>query len=159
MQKSIFFKRVLSLLILALLLWALLTAIIYSLISRPVFTRIKVGELQPKAESIADMASSTFLKYDPYFDELIQSSLDFFDAWIFVVDGLSGDFRNTALPSDSASAEPDIRSQISSRMEMLLSGDFASVWFTGRLRNNSAGEVLFVGVPVYLRFGSRSTII
>jgi two-component system sensor histidine kinase ResE len=159
MQKSIFFRRILSLLILAMLLWALLTAIIYSLISRPVFTRIKVGELQPKAESIAAMAASTFLKYDPYFDELIQSSLDFFDAWVFVVDGLSGDFRNTALPAGSAAAEPEIQSQISSRLEMLLSGEYASVWFTGRLRNNPTGEVLFVGVPVYLRFGSRSTII
>lgn len=159
MQKSVFFKRILSLFMLALLLWALLTAMMYSIISRPVFTRIKVSELQPRAESIATMAASTFLRYDPYFDELIQSSTAIFNAWIFVVDGLSGEFRNTALPEESAAAEPEIKDQISSRMEMLLSGSYASVWFTGRLPDSLTGEVLFVGVPVYLRYGSRSTVI
>ena len=159
MQKSIFFRRILALLILALLLWAVLTAVIYSLISRPVFTRIKVGELQPKAESLAGMAASSFLQVDPYFNELIKSSQTFFDAWVFVVDGLSGKFRNTALPDEVSAAEPEIHNLISSRMDMLLEDQYTSIWFTAKLRNGQSGEVLFVGVPVYLRLGTRSTII
>ncbi len=159
MQKSIFFRRILALLLLALLLWAVLTAVIYSLISRPVFTRLKVAELQPKAESLAGMAASSFLQVDPYFNELIRSSQTFFDAWVFAVDGLSGNFINTVLPDEVSAAEPEIRQQISNRMDMILDDQYSSIWFTAKLRSGQSGEVLFVGVPVYLRLGSRSTVI
>ncbi len=159
MFRSVFFRRVLALLLFALLLWAVLTSLIYSVVSRPVFTRIKVNELQPRAESIANMAAHTFLQEDAYFDELLISSLDFFDAWIFVVDGLSREFRNTALPKESSGAEPEIRDHIDSRLDMLLSGEYTSVWFTSRLRQPNTSEMLFIGVPVTLRFGLRSSII
>ncbi|NLO36005.1 MAG: cell wall metabolism sensor histidine kinase WalK [Clostridiaceae bacterium] len=159
MQKSIFFRRVLSLLLVALLLWAVLTALLYSFISRPLFTRIKVGELQPKAETIAAMAAQALMRPDPYFNELITSAQSFFESWIFVVDGLSGEFRNTVLPAEYADAEPKIREQINSRMEMILSGDYTSVWFTGRLPLKTTDEMLYIGVPVTLRFGLQSTII
>ncbi|MBP8989926.1 MAG: HAMP domain-containing protein [Clostridia bacterium] len=159
MHKSVFFRRVLLLLILALLLWALLTALIYNVVSRPIFTRIKVNELQPKAESIAAMASRTFMQSDPFFNELIESSTEFLDVWIFVVDGLSGEFRNSVMPDDALDAEQEIRHLIVSHMDPLLSGQYTSLWFTSRLRNASTGEMLFIGVPVYTRFGVRSTII
>ena len=159
MQKSVFFRRVLSLLLVALLLWAVLTALMYSFISRPLFTRIKVNELQPKAESIAAMAVRALMQPDPYFNELITSAQSFFESWIFVVDGLSGEFRNTVLPAEYADAEPSIREQINSRMDMILSGEYTSVWFTGRLPLTTTGEMLFIGVPVTLQFGLQSTII
>ncbi len=115
MQKSVFFRRVLALLLLALLLWAVLTALSYSFISRSVFTRIKVAELEPKAITVASRASQAYLISDPYFNELIQSAYELFDAWVFVVDGLSKEMRNTALPTDSAAVELEIRTQIENR--------------------------------------------
>ncbi len=160
MQKSIYFRRVLALLLLALLLWAILTALLYSFISRPIFTRIKVDELQPKAEVIAGMASKNFLENDPYFDTLLNSSFDFFDAWIFVVDGLSGVILNNSLPASSAEIEPEIRSQINENMPSLMSGKYSSLWFSSRLKQSAgSGEMLFIGVPVQLLFGSKTNTV
>lgn len=159
MQKSIFFRRVLALLLLALMLWAVLTGLSYRLISKSVFTQIKVNELQPKAESIANMAAQSYLKHDPYFSELLDSAYDLFDVWIFVVDGLTGEFRNTALPAESALAEPEIQSMIRDQSERLLSGDYASLWFTDRLRTKNSGDMLFIGVPIKLVFRSQTTVI
>lgn len=160
MQKSIFFRRVLALLLMALLLWAVLTALLYSFISRPVFTRIKVNELQPKAETIARMASQSFLEYDPYFDSLLDSAIDFFDSWIFVVDGLSGDIRNTSLPESATASETEILELINSNLASLTSDKSPSVWFTAHLRNSTgSSEVLFVGVPVTILFGRQSTVV
>ncbi|MEA4890193.1 MAG: ATP-binding protein [Clostridiaceae bacterium] len=158
MQKSVFFRRVLALLLVALLLWALLTALLYSVLSRPVFTRIKVAELQPKAVSIANMAAQNYMQADPYFDELLDSAFDLFDVWIFVVDGLSGDIRNTTLPDESADSENEIYTQIGKNMPQLMTGDYSSLWFTGRL-NQNASEMLYIGVPVYQHFGRQTSVV
>ncbi len=160
MQKSIFFRRVLALLLLALLLWTFLTAVLYGIISRPIFTQIKVNELQPRAVTIANMAAKSFLEYDPYLDSLLSSAYEFFDAWIFVVDGLSGEIRNTTLPAGDAAVEPQIRDLISRNLDSLTTGQYSSVWFTSRLHNGSGStEMLFIGVPVTILFNRQSKVV
>ena len=159
MLRSIFFRRMLALLLLALLLWTLLTAIIYSFVARSVLTEIKVNELLPKAESVAQLASRNYFRNDSYFNELITSSLDLFDAWIFVVDGLSGKFLNTALPEAFTSSESEILEQIDSRMDKLLSGSYSSLWFTGQLKSAQTDEMLYIGVPVYLGLSNQNPVI
>jgi hypothetical protein len=52
------------------------------------------------------MAVRALMQPDPYFNELITSAQSFFESWIFVVDGLSGEFRNTVLPAEYADADP-----------------------------------------------------
>jgi PAS domain S-box-containing protein len=158
MQKSIFFRRILILLVLALLLWTVLTALLYSVISRPVFTRIKVAELQPKAETIAAMAAQSFMQIDPYFTEVLNQAQTFFDAWIFIVDGLSEELRHTALPADLAAIVPEIETQIDQNLESIMSGEFTSLWFTYRPRS-AQNEMLFIGVPVTIRFGRQNTVV
>ena len=159
MLRSIFFRRMLALLLLALLLWTLLTAIIYSFVARSVLTEINVIELLPKAESVAQLASRNYFRNDSYFNELITSSLDLFDAWIFVVDGLSGEFLNTALPEAFTSSESEILEQIDSRMDKLLSGSYSSLWFTGQLKSAQTDEMLYIGVPVYLGLSNQNPVI
>lgn len=158
MQKSVFFRRILILLLVALLMWTILTALVYSFLSKPVFTRIKVDELRPKAESIAVIAAASFVQDDPYFDTVLRSAFDFFDAWVFIVDGLTGEIRNTSLPAELSSFEPDIHDQINHQVDTLLSGSFSSLWFSRRLRG-SGDEMLFVGVPVNMRFGSQNNVV
>ncbi len=85
MRKSVF-RRVLAILLLALLLWALLTAVLYSL-SRPVFMD-KAREMQPKAEMVATRAAASFLIDDVFFDILFVLArtfqcLDFRHGWPF----------------------------------------------------------------------------
>lgn len=160
MLKSIFFRRILAILLMALLLWVALTALLYNLISRPIFTNIKVSELRPKAELIADLAARSFLDNDPYFDSLLSSSLEIFDSWIFVVDGLSGVVTHQSLPESAASAGPEINALIKDKLPDLMSGEISSLWFSSHLRDPSAtGELLFIGVPIQLPFGSDNTVI
>lgn len=155
MQKSLFFRRVLLLLMMALLLWTVLTAVIYGLISRPVFTRIKVDELRPKAESVASIAATSFIRQDPYLDSLLSSAFEFFDAWVFVIDGLSGEIRSSSLP-DSTASEQEIHQLLELNTPQILSGDYTSIWFTRKIKS---GEMLFIGVPVSVSFGRQNSVV
>lgn len=160
MNKSVFFRRVLAILLMALLLWTALTAILYSLISRPVFTQIKVRDMQPKAEAIAELAARSFLSGDIFLNSLLQSSYDLFDAWVFIVDGLSGDIRTTSLPASETDALTTIQSNISANVSQLLSGNFSSLWFTGRVPlKNGTAEALYIGVPVKVQFGQSENVV
>ena len=160
MQKSIFFRQVLAILLLALMLWTFLTAILYAFLSRPVFMQIKAREMQPKAEVIADRASASFIVGDPFFDSLLQSSQELFSAWIFVIDGLSGDVRNSSLPASESASEAIILQHINQNLSTLLSGENDSLWFTARLpRPTGASEAFFIGVPVHVRFGRQDTVV
>jgi two-component system sensor histidine kinase ResE len=158
MHKSIFFRRLLVMLLLALLLWTLMTAVFYNHISRPIFTKIKVSEMQPKAKSLAALAGRSFLQGDPYFDSLVQSSYELFDAWTFVIDSVTQEIYAGSLPEEAADSESDIHSQIISSSSELLDGSAESLWFTYKLPG-SAEEMLFVGVPVNFRFGQQTGII
>ena len=158
MQRSVYFRRILFLLVLALFLWTILTALLYSMLSKPVFTRIKVDELKPKAQAMATIAAASFMQPDPYFDSILSSSFEFFDAWVFVVDGLSRDISNTSLPDDAGQLEPEINEQIDRNLDSILTGESSSIWFTRRMRGGSS-EMLFIGVPVNLRFGRQSNVV
>lgn len=157
MQKSFFFRRVLVLLLMAIFMWTVMTALLYSVISRPVFTRIKVAELQPKAELIARLAAQNYQQSDAYFNTLLNSSFELFDSWIFVVDGLSNEVRNASLPADSIQYQPEIMAQINRNMPMLQSGEYTSLWFTDR--RGILGEILYIGVPITLRFGFQRSVV
>ena len=160
MNKSIFFRRVLAILLLALVLWTALTALFYSLFSRPVFTQIKVRDMQPKAEVIAELASKSFLSGDIFLNSLLQSSFELFDAWIFVVDGISGEIRINSLPAGEDASLEFINESISRNLDQLLTGDFASLWFTANLpRASGTSEVLFIGVPVKISFGTQDSVV
>lgn len=56
MKKSVLMRRVFGVVVLAVLLTALFTALAYTAISRPVFTRIKANELLPKAQMLSRLA-------------------------------------------------------------------------------------------------------
>ena len=160
MNKSIFFRRVLTILVLALLLWTALTAIFYSLVSRPVFTQIKVRDMQPKAEVIANLASQSFLSGDIFFNSLLKSSFELFDAWVFVVDGITGDIRSTSLPAGETGTLDVIQARISSNLDDLLNGGYASLWFIEKIPSESASsEVLFIGVPIKVGYGQNQLVV
>ncbi len=160
MRRSVFFRRVLSLLLIAMLLWAGLTALFYAFISRPVFKQIKADELRPKAEVIADMLALSFLEGDQQVDSLLQSSYELFDAWAFVVDGLSGEIRNTSLPDREAASLESINLLIGENTGVLLSGEISSLWTTSNIsRTTGTSEVLLIGVPVILHFGLQDKVI
>jgi PAS domain S-box-containing protein len=158
MHHSIFFRRLLAMLLLALLLWTVLTAVFYNFISRPIFTKIKISELEPKAQSLSELAGTSFLQGDPYFDNLVQSSYELFDAWTYVIDGISMEIYSSALPPEENLSDEEIRTRILNSADELLSGRSESIWFTRSL-SSSRQEMLFIGVPITFRFGQQTGIV
>lgn len=158
MHRSIFLRQVMSLLLLAIFLTVSLTSLFFGLISAEILTRIKVRELQPKAEAIADLAYGRFLTSDPYFEGLMQSALQLFDSYIFVVDGLTGEFRHTTLPDSARLDVTEIESRIKQESTPLLSGEASSLWFTDRFAT-SRENLLFVGVPITSSFLGGETVV
>ncbi len=160
MKKSIYFRRVLFMLLLALLLWAALTGLIYSTISRPIFISIKAEEQQPKAEVIAQLSANNYFTSNLYFQSLMTSSQDLFDAYIFVVDGLTASIRNSSLPPEETASGNVIGQRISENLDQILTGDFTSLWFTERLElSTGMSDCLFLGVPITVQFGERDTVV
>ncbi len=159
MRKSVFFRRVLAILLLALLLWALLTAVLYSFLSRPVFMRIKAREMQPKAEMVATRAAASFLIDDVFFDSILLSSQELFNAWIFVMDGLSGDVsqcfaRNRERsPTGYPRTDQKNNDRLERRFQLFL-------WFTARLpKDGGSSEAFFIGVPIRVSFGRQDSVV
>lgn len=157
MKKSFFFRRVLALLLVAILLWAALTALLYSFISRPVFRQIKTDEQQPQATLIAELVARNFLSTDHDLELLLNSSVEIFNAWIMVVDRMSGQTRYSSLPADESSSTAAIQDLIEKNTETLIDGKYASISFTAPLElSTGSTEVLFTGVPVSLQFNEQS---
>lgn len=52
MRNSYLVRRFFTLLIAAVILWTVLTIVFYTFVAQPVFTRIKVGEILPRAERL-----------------------------------------------------------------------------------------------------------
>lgn len=158
MPKSIFFRRMLVFLLIAMLLWTALTAVLYSFISRPIFTQIKVDELEPKARFLADLASNSFMTENAVLSSFVQSSYELFDAWTYIVDGVTGEIRASELPDSVSGDDQEIRELIAAQTDTLMSGRYSSLSFTKNLSFSNT-DMIFVGVPVHFRFGRQSAII
>jgi signal transduction histidine kinase len=158
MHRSIFLRQVMMLLLLAIFLTVSLTSLFFGIISREIMTRIKVQELQPKAEAIADLAYGRFLSSDPYFDGLMRSALQLFDSYIFVVDGMTGEVRHTALPDSTRLDETDIQTRIIAQSKPLLDGSASSLWFSERFMKTNE-SLLYIGVPISSHFGGVETVV
>lgn len=94
-------------LIAALMLWTVLTAIFYSFVANPVFNRIKARELLPRASLISqNVFSENGLTFCV---DLIEHSHELFGNWIYIVDD-SGIRYHTPLPEPLAGLEADLGS-------------------------------------------------
>lgn len=115
-KRSFFFKRILLLLLIALLSWTLLTGIIYSLVAKPVFIEMKRKDLTIPAEWLADTCRQNL-----YGDQIvlrnplrwmIAVSYDFYGFWIYVISA-NGYVQSTPLPANiTADIRDDIQKDI-----------------------------------------------
>lgn len=95
MKNRFLVRRIFLLLIAALMLWTVLTAIFYSFVANPVFNRIKARELLPRANLIS---RNVFHENGLTFCiDLIEHSYELFGNWIYITDN-SGIRYHTPLP-------------------------------------------------------------
>jgi PAS domain S-box-containing protein len=111
MKNRFLVRRIFVLLIAAILFWTILTALFYSYVANPVFTRIKARELLPRAFFIAD---SVYERECPgqasdFCVDLIHNSGTLFGNLIYIVDNENGICHHSPLPDD----RPELAKQLS----------------------------------------------
>lgn len=146
MFKSVFLRRIVSLIVITVVLFALLTSILYFIISRNIYSDMKAKELEPKAESIASfvqMYRDGSLSLAS-FAQLISAGPSAWDAWVFVLDANGDMVVHTNIP-DSVDPNQNFVAEISKRTKAVLSGN--KIKFAGNLSNSKFGMII-VGIPV-----------
>jgi two-component system sensor histidine kinase ResE len=101
MKNRFLVRRIFLLLVAAILLWTVLTAVFYSFVAHPVFTRIKARELLPRAEIIAKNVSGTsdFKEIESFASTIIDQSDELFGNWIYIVNSDGNIVCHTHLPN------------------------------------------------------------
>lgn len=145
-MKNSFLLKILALVTAAVLLFVLLTSILYFFISRNIYSDMKAEELHPKALTISEfvnMYNKGEISF-AYFSLLIRAGPSAWDAWVFVVDGDGRMIVQTNIP-ESVDPDGSFLRGISSQTDTVLEGN--EVRFSGKLKNDNFG-MMIVGVPV-----------
>lgn len=146
MLKSVFLRRILALVVTTVILFSLLTSVLYFIISRNLYSDMKAQELEPKAQTIGNfvlMYQNGDLPFQ-YFAQLISAGPSAWDAWVFVMDGTGQMMVQTNIP-ESVDPDGSFITGISDKMSQVLNGE--KVEFTGSIKNSEFG-MMIVGIPV-----------
>lgn len=122
MRNRFLVSRIFLLLVVALMMWTVLTAIFYSFVANPVFNRIKARELLPRARII----SETVFEGEglSFCIDLIEHSYDLFGSWIYIVDAEDRILYHTPLPDPLNALDGDLTAIVRKEHALLLeSGD------------------------------------
>ncbi len=146
MFKSVFLRRIIGLVVITVLLFSMLTSILYFIISRSIYSDMKAQELLPKAESISSFVMMYRNGSLPFqtFAQLISAGPQAWDAWVFVLDSAGEMIIQTDIPK-TVDPNQSFIAGISARTGTVLKGN--RIKFTGNLENSKFG-MMIVGIPV-----------
>ncbi len=122
MRNRFLVRRIFLLLIAAIMLWTVLTAIFYSFVANPVFNRIKARELLPRAHLISQNA----LREDgrSFCIDLVENAHELFGNWIYLIDSKAGIHYHTDLPEPLAGLSADLEALVvKEHTKLMKSGD------------------------------------
>lgn len=145
MKNSFLVRRFFILLVVAVILWTALTAVFYSFIAQPVFTRIKVKEITPRIDVISRRVAGT-TSYDPFVSDTVSMSYALFGNWIFLVDQ-QGIKLHTEIEFESRQARDTLLKHVyESHLQMLDSDEEVK----SRIERvpDIKGSLIFVSVPI-----------
>lgn len=150
MKNRFFVRRIFLLLIVAILLWTILTALFYSYVANPVFTRIKARELLPRAlfisESFYDRGCPG--KTSDFCIELIENSDTLSGNWIYIVDDIDGICQHSPIPDEPAELASQLNHIVMSEHEELIKQ--GSDHRLGEHRLSGSGDrFLVISVPIF----------
>ncbi|NLJ71158.1 MAG: HAMP domain-containing protein [Clostridiaceae bacterium] len=86
MQKNFILRRILFLLLLAIVLWSILTSIVYLSIARPIFRNLKSESLYDQARIISYVASEGDKLITDDVIQLLALSIRFYESGVFITD-------------------------------------------------------------------------
>lgn len=128
------------------MLWIILTALLYAFIARPVFTDMKVRELEPRARLLAARARLGGDDLDAFVHETVVSSHELFGNWIFLIGHDTPFVIHTPLPERVEPIRQDIVNTVAAASKRLDANNTSIVFTEGYKGQRS--EFLFVIVPL-----------
>lgn len=145
---SVFFRRLLSLLMGALILSAALTVLFYSFASDIVFSNYKAREFNDKAAKIAEKTVERYWGNLPLqaYDSYMNASTELLNANVIVYMYKGNSFEHTYMPSDSAINAIDIdwaKAEIAKQNYKIMDKRFVSFQET-----QDEQSYLFIGYPI-----------
>ena len=145
-RRSFFFRRIITLILTSLILWTILTPLLYSVIARPVFTRLKVNDIKPKARVMVNhIASLRPPHVDAYAHLMIHSSYDLFGAWMYVI--MNESMTSTRLPSSLEDASPFLSEQVLTLHDELQEEPQEALTSVRKIPH-MPGDVVLLAVPI-----------
>ncbi|MDD4324440.1 MAG: histidine kinase dimerization/phospho-acceptor domain-containing protein, partial [Eubacteriales bacterium] len=110
MRNSYLVRRFFTLLIAAVILWTVLTIIFYTFVAQPVFTRIKVEEILPRAERLVDehSPSATEGVVTPFFAQSVILAYELYGNWLFTLNESGEIIISSPLPESLKAVESEI---------------------------------------------------
>ena len=145
MKNSFLVRRFFILLVVAVILWTALTAVFYSFIAQPVFTRIKVKEITPRIDVISRRVAGT-TSYDPFVSDTVSMSYALFGNWIFLVDQ-QGIKLHTEIEFESQQARDTLLKHVyESHLQMLDSDEEVKMCIRDRYITRRRLPHLYIGL-------------
>jgi len=146
MLKSVFLRRILTLVVITVVLFAGLTSALYFFISRSIYSDMKAQELQPKAEAIAGYFQM-YQNGDLPIESLIQYvsiGPSAWDAWVFILDSKGDVMIQNTIP-ESVDPGQNLIAGINSKKSQVLKGE--KVELIGSIQSGRF-KMMIVGIPV-----------
>jgi signal transduction histidine kinase len=155
MKSSVFLRKIIQLLLAAILLSGLLTACIYFLVMQQMYVSMRAEELAPIARTIAELLTGTEQNgpynqnvmplFDPGNKDFLGATLHIYDTSGQTLMDTPENARSTRPPKpDEGPTEAEVASAISNDLQTVLSGEEVSA-----VRKTPDGKsYLVVGVPI-----------
>jgi signal transduction histidine kinase len=124
MKNSYLVRRFFTLLIAAVILWTVLTIIFYTFVAQPVFTRIKVAEILPRAERLLyeHSPSAAGGVVTPFFAQSVLQAYELFGNWLFVLNEEGELIISSPLPENLEAVNQEIMDIVIREHNGLMSG-------------------------------------
>lgn len=116
-------RRIFLLLIVAIMMWTVLTAIFYSFVANPVFNRIKARELLPRAHLISENAFNQ--NGMTFCTDLVENAYELFGNLIYILDQEGEVYHHTPLPQPLDGLSSDLASIVQEEHQQLVNSGFS----------------------------------
>lgn len=163
MKSRFLVRRIFTLLIVAITLWTVLTAVFYNFVATPVFAHIKARELLPRAKMIASRVYDESLTeaWDDdigaislFCIDLVANSRELFGNWSFIVNNDNTILYHTDLPTDPIGVDQALLQTVLEE-HRVLHADRLEQRTSRRRLPDSDEQVIIVTVPIETREHER----
>ncbi len=156
---SYFLRRILAILLGALILWSICTGLLYSRIARPLFIQLKQRDILPQVRLLAQTMENSSQDRNREINYLINLYYQFYGSTTYYLG--ADDQIQRPLASAEAKFSDAFRNDLDKQIRELAStvqntGDIGSSVYQPQLSTEEVGEFLLIATPIKNASGTRS---